>query len=185
LLRSGVVASHVLVQERLLGQWHESFSFGCHPYADSRARLTEDRRMHSSGCGGVPSPRASVVSGMVLQCLGWWNSGGDGSTGPEVAEETHSTSPTSRRRPGRACGRRSYPFRGFCRPLLRGTMWWRYGSGQHSVTKLTLAFPHSARDGCTGLVSGTAPRYDSHVVSEGQRGEDSPLNQAPAACQSI
>jgi hypothetical protein len=101
--------------------------------------------MHSSGRGGVPSPRASIVPRMVPQCLGWWHSGEDGRTGPEVMEETYSTGPTSRRCPGRVWGRRPYPFQGFRRPLSRGATWWRYESGWHSVTELTLAFPHSSR----------------------------------------
>jgi hypothetical protein len=37
------------------------------------------------------------------------------------------------------------PFRGFHRPLSRGATWGRYGSGRHSVTELTPAFPHSSR----------------------------------------
>jgi hypothetical protein len=98
--------------------------------------------MHSSGRGGVSLSWASTVPGMALQCLGWWHSGGDGRTGPKV---THSTGPTSRRRPERARGRRSYPFQGFHRPLSRGATWWWYGSGRHSVTELTLVFPHSSR----------------------------------------
>jgi hypothetical protein len=122
-----------------------SFSFGRRSYADSRARLTEDRRMHSSRRGGVSSSRASTVPGMVLQCLGWWHSGGDGRTGPEVAEVTHSTSLTSQRRPERVRGRQPYPFRGFHCPLSRGVTWWRYRSGRHSVTELTLAFLYSSR----------------------------------------
>jgi hypothetical protein len=63
-----------------------------------------------------------------------------------------------------------------------------YGSGRHSVTELTLAFPHSsysAKDGLTGRVGGTAPGFDSQAVSEGRHGRDSPLTRAPAACQSI
>jgi hypothetical protein len=63
-----------------------------------------------------------------------------------------------------------------------------YGSGQHSVTELTLAFPHSsysARDGLTGRFGGTASRFDSQAMSEGQHGGDSPLTREPAACQSI
>jgi hypothetical protein len=42
-----------------------SFSFGRRPYADSRALLTEGRRMHNSGRGGVSSSWASIVPGMV------------------------------------------------------------------------------------------------------------------------
>jgi hypothetical protein len=45
--------------------------------------------------------------------------------------------------------------------------------------------PHSARNGLTGRVGGTAPGYDSQAVSEGRRGEHSPLTRATAACQSI
>jgi hypothetical protein len=119
--------------------------FGRRPYADSRARLTEGRRMHNSGRGSVSSSRASTVPGMVLQCLGWWHSGGDGGTRPEVMKETCSTGLTSWCRPERARGRRSYPFRGFHRPLSRGATWRRYGSGRHSVMELTPAFPHSSR----------------------------------------
>jgi hypothetical protein len=61
--------------------------------------------MHIGGCGGVPSSRAPTVPGMTLQRLGWWHSGGDGHTGPEVTEETHSAGLMSRRRPERARGR--------------------------------------------------------------------------------
>jgi hypothetical protein len=42
--------------------------------------------------------------------------------------------------------------------------------------------PHSARDGLTGRVGGTTPGYHSQAVSEGRRGEDSPLTWALAAC---
>jgi hypothetical protein len=105
----------------------------------------EDRKMHNSGRGGVSSSRASTVPGMALQCMGWWHSGGGGRTGPEVTEETRSTDPTSQRPPERERGRRSYPFRGFHRPLSRGATWWRYETGRHSFTKLTPSFPHSSR----------------------------------------
>jgi hypothetical protein len=44
----------------------------------------------------------------------------------------------------RARGRRPYSFRGFRRPLSRGVTCRLYGSGRHSVTELTLAFPHSS-----------------------------------------
>jgi hypothetical protein len=50
---------------------------------------------------------------------------------------------------------------------------------------LPAQLPHSARDGRIGSVGGTALGYDSQAVSEGRHGEDSPLTQAPAACQSI
>jgi hypothetical protein len=56
----------------------------------------------------------------------------------------------------------------------------------HGVdTNLPAQLPHSAWDGRTGLVGGTAPGYDSQAVSESRRGEDSPLTRAPAACQGI
>jgi hypothetical protein len=56
-----------------------------------------------------------------------------------------STSLMSRRRPGRARGRRPYLFRGFRHPLSRGATWRPYGSGRHSVTELTPTFPHNSR----------------------------------------
>jgi hypothetical protein len=43
---------------------------GRRPYADSRARLTEDRRSHSGGRGDVPSTWVPTVLGMTLLCLG-------------------------------------------------------------------------------------------------------------------
>jgi hypothetical protein len=52
-------------------------------------------------------------------------------------------------------------------------------------TGLPAQFPYSAWDGRMGRVGGTAPGYDSQVVSEGQRGEDSLLTRAPASYQSI
>jgi hypothetical protein len=52
-------------------------------------------------------------------------------------------------------------------------------------TSLPAQVPYRARDGFTGRVGGTSPRYDSQVVSEGRRGEDSLLTRAPASCQSI
>jgi hypothetical protein len=52
-------------------------------------------------------------------------------------------------------------------------------------TGLPAQLPHSAGDGCTTRVGGTAPGYDSQAVSKGRRGRDSPLTRAPAACQSI
>jgi hypothetical protein len=56
----------------------------------------------------------------------------------------------------------------------------------HGVdTDLPAQLPYSARDGLTGRVGGTALGYDSQAVSEGWRGEDSLLTQAPASCQSI
>jgi hypothetical protein len=40
--------------------------FGRRPYADSRARLTEDWRPHSSGRGDVPSTWVPTVWGVAL-----------------------------------------------------------------------------------------------------------------------
>jgi hypothetical protein len=94
---------------------------------------------HSIGDG-------AAVLGMAVQRR-------DGHTGPELAEETRSTSPTSRCRPVRARGRHPYPFRGFHCPILRGAACRPYGSRRHSVTELTPAFPHSSP-----AVSGMAAR---------------------------
>jgi hypothetical protein len=56
----------------------------------------------------------------------------------------------------------------------------------HGVdTGLPAQFPYSARDGRTGRVGGTTPRYDSHAVLEGRRGEDSLFTRAPASYQGI
>jgi hypothetical protein len=56
----------------------------------------------------------------------------------------------------------------------------------HGVdTSLPAQLRYSARGGLTGRVGGTAPGYDSQVVSEGRRGEDSLLTRAPVSCQSI
>jgi hypothetical protein len=41
-------------------------SFGRRPYADSRAWLTEDRRLHNSGCDDVLSTWVPTVLGMTL-----------------------------------------------------------------------------------------------------------------------
>jgi hypothetical protein len=158
------------------------FSFGLRLYAFSRVGLAEGWWMYSGGCGGVPSSRASTVLGMTLQCPGWRHNGGDGRIGPEMTEEARLVGLTSRRRPRRVRSRHPYAFRGFHRPLSRGAMWRRYGSGWHSVVELTPAFPHSPR---TARVGGIAPGYDSQAMSEGRRGGDSPLTRASAACQSI
>jgi hypothetical protein len=105
--------------------------FGRHPYASSRVGLTEGWRLHNSGCGDVLSSWAPTAPGMVLQCSGWWCSGGDGRTGSMVMEETRSTGLTSRCRPVWARGRRPHPFRGFRHPLSRGAVRRPYGSGWH------------------------------------------------------
>jgi hypothetical protein len=48
----------------------------------------EGWKPHSSECGVVSSLCAPTVSGMALQCAGWWHSGREGRTGLEVIEET-------------------------------------------------------------------------------------------------
>jgi hypothetical protein len=58
-----------------------------------------------------------------------------------------------------------------------------YESGWHSVAQLTLALPHSGRDGLTGGVGGTAPGRDSQAC-EG-RGVDSSLTLAPASVRAL
>jgi hypothetical protein len=99
---------------------------------------------YSGGDGDVLLSRAPTATGMALQYSGWRHSGGDGRTGPTVTEETRYTGPISRRRPVRARGRRPYHFLGFRCPLSRGAACRPYGSGRHSVTELTPAFPHSS-----------------------------------------
>jgi hypothetical protein len=47
-----------------VAEW--SFPFGRRPYADSRAQLTEGRRMHNNVCGDVSPSRASTAPGMLL-----------------------------------------------------------------------------------------------------------------------
>jgi hypothetical protein len=144
LLPAGVVASPVPVQKWLRGWWCRSFIFGHCPYVSSRAGLTEGWRMHNSGCGSFSSSRAPTVSGMTLQCSGWWHSSGDGCTGAEVTKVMRSAGQMSRCRPERVRGRWPYPFRGFHRPLSRGATWRRYESERHNVMELTPAFPHSS-----------------------------------------
>jgi hypothetical protein len=114
------------------------------PYAGSRVQLTEGRRAHNGGDGDVLSSRAPTTTGMAFHYSGWRHSGGDGCTGPTVTEETRHTGLTSRRHPVWARGRRRYPFRGFHRSHSRGAVCRPYGSGRHSVTELTPAFPHSS-----------------------------------------
>jgi hypothetical protein len=75
--------------------------FDRRPYANSRAWLMEDRRLHSSGRGDVLSTWVSTVLGMTLQCPRWRHSGGDGRAGPEVIEKTRPVGLTSWRHPGR------------------------------------------------------------------------------------
>jgi hypothetical protein len=120
-LASGRASLRVLCPSRsgLEGSVVGSLSFGRRACVSSRVGLTEGWRSHNGGRGDVSSSWAPTTPGMVLQCSGWWRSGGDGRTGPMATEKTHLTGPTSRRHPVRVLDRRSYPFRGFCRPLLR------------------------------------------------------------------
>jgi hypothetical protein len=87
-------------------------SFGRRPYANSRAWLTRDQKLHNSRRGDIPSVWVPTVLGMTLQCSGWWHSGREGRTGLEVMEKTRSAGLTSRHRSGQARSWRSYPFRG-------------------------------------------------------------------------
>jgi hypothetical protein len=93
------MACPVSVQERLRGWQRRSRPFSRHPCADSRVQLTGGCTGHSSGRGGVLSPRASTTSGMALQCPGWRRNGGDGCTGLMAMEKTRLTGSTSRRGP--------------------------------------------------------------------------------------
>jgi hypothetical protein len=89
------MACPVSVQERLRGWRCRDRLFGRRPYMDSRVWLTGGHGAHSSRCGGVLSPRAPTVLGMVMQCRGWcwgrrgWShrtdgDGGDRSRRPDV-----------------------------------------------------------------------------------------------------
>jgi hypothetical protein len=130
LLPSGIMASPVAAQERLPGWFYRSFPFGRRPYSNSRVQLTEGRKMHSRGRGDVLSSRVPTAPRMVLQCTGWWHSGGDGCTGPTMTEETRSTGLMSRSCPAWARDRCPYPFRGFRRPLSRVWCAGRTGVGR-------------------------------------------------------
>jgi hypothetical protein len=115
----GVMACPVSVQERLRGWQCRSRPFGRRLCADSRVQLTGGHTGHSSGRGGVLSPRAPTTPGMALQCPGWRRDDGDGRTGPMATEVTRLTGPTSRRGPGRAQNRHPSPFQGLRRPPSR------------------------------------------------------------------
>jgi hypothetical protein len=73
-----VLASSVPVQERLRGWWRRGCSSNRFPRAGSRVPLTGGGTRHSGWRGGVQSPHASIVSGMVVQWPGWRRGGGDG-----------------------------------------------------------------------------------------------------------
>jgi hypothetical protein len=84
--------------------------------------------------------------------------------------------------------RRSYPFRGCCRPVSRG--WCGGGTRVGGTvswndTGLPAQHPHNTGDGRTVRVCRTAPGYDSQAVSEGRHGKDWPLTWAPVTHQSI
>jgi hypothetical protein len=111
------MACPVSVQERLRGWRCKSFPFGRHACVISRVGLTEGRWLHSSGRGGVLSPRTPTALGMALQCPGCRYIGGDGCTGPMVTEETRLTGLTSWCCPGRARNKRPSLFEGSAVPL--------------------------------------------------------------------
>jgi hypothetical protein len=183
------MASPFPAQERLRGWLYGNFPFGRRPYADSRVRLTEGRKVHSFVPGDALSSRAPTASGMAAHGTGWLHSSGDGRTGSEVTGETRSIGLMSRRCLARAWSKCLYLFRGLCCPLSRGCdveavrEWAVQCDGVD--TDLPAQASHSAKDHRTGQVGGTAPRHDSQAVSKGRCGDDSPLTRAPAACQSI
>jgi hypothetical protein len=83
---------------------------GRHACVILRVGLTEGRRSHSGGHGGVLSSRTPTALGMMLQCPGWRRGSGDGRIGLMMTEETYLTGPTSWRRCGRARDKRPFPF---------------------------------------------------------------------------
>jgi hypothetical protein len=113
------MACPVSVQEWPRGWRCRGHSFGGRPHADSRVPLTGGRTRHSSGRGNVPSPRASTTSGMAMQWPGWCRDGGGVRTGPTATKGTGPAGLMSRRSPGQAWNRRSFPLRGFRHPISR------------------------------------------------------------------
>jgi hypothetical protein len=103
--------------------------FGRRPRADSRVRLTDGRRAHSSRHGDVLSSHVLTASGWVLQCPGWQHSDRDGRIGLEVTVETHSTGLMSWRHSAQAWEKCLYLFRGLFRPLSRVRRAGRTGAG--------------------------------------------------------
>jgi hypothetical protein len=59
------------------------------------------------------------------------------------------------------------------------------GTVSWNDTGLPAQYPHNTGDGRAVRVSRTALGYDSQAVSEGRRGEYSPLTWAPVSYQSI
>jgi hypothetical protein len=91
----------------------------------SRVGLTEGRRSHNGGRGGVFSSCTPTALGMVLQCPGWRRGSEDGRTRQMVTEEMCLTGPTSRRHSGRARDRH--------RPLFEGSVVLFRGCGARAV----------------------------------------------------
>jgi hypothetical protein len=79
----GVVASPVLVLERLRGQWCGSLLFGRRPYVGLRVGLTEGWRSHNSGYG-------DVLSSWAPTRLGWYCSARDGGAAAGMAAQGRS-----------------------------------------------------------------------------------------------
>jgi hypothetical protein len=95
----GIVARHVLIQERLRGWWCRGWLSGRRPQAGSRASSTEVRTRYSGSHGDVPSPCIPTALEMSSQCPAWRCSGGDGRTGLTVTGKTAPAGPMSRRSP--------------------------------------------------------------------------------------
>jgi hypothetical protein len=118
---------------------------------------------------------------MVAWQRGWpHRADGDGGDAPHWFDDTVSSCEGARQI--------SIPFSRVPPSSFEGAACGPYKSGQHSVTELTLALPHSVvqgRDGLTGRVGETVPGYDSQAVSEGRHGVDSSLTRAPALHQNI
>jgi hypothetical protein len=83
-------------------------------------------------------------AGMALQCLGWWHSGGDGRTVPEVIGKTRPAGLTSRRRPRRSGVGGRTPFEGVV-VLFRGGDVEEVRELAAQCHGITPAFPHSTR----------------------------------------
>jgi hypothetical protein len=60
------MAYPVSLKERLRGWQRRSLPFGRRPWADSRVQLMGGHAGHSSGRGGVLSPRTPTASGTAL-----------------------------------------------------------------------------------------------------------------------